>query len=97
MRYAERRRLQEERERKIKLELRADRRRWKRRAGRRAYCYDCKKESTYEKLFVNGYPTHPRSKGNLCEECCDKALADDGSPGFSEYYAGEDIFWRLGR
>lgn len=98
MRYAERLRLRMEQEREHKRTERKLRNRIKRLAGRTAYCYLCKKESTYGELFVVGFGrAHPHSKGNRCEPCFDRELAEDESPAFDTHYIGEDIFWRLGR
>jgi hypothetical protein len=69
---------------------------WKRIAGLPAFCYSCKKETTYAKLFTFGAGRkHPHGKENRCEQCFDAELKEDFSVG-SEHYAGEDIFWRLG-
>jgi hypothetical protein len=96
MRYAERLKLRQEQERKVERFIRNSERRRKRLAGRTAYCYLCKKESTYGELRVYGtFRAHPKSDMNRCEPCFEKELAEeDYSPAFEERYPGEDIWWK---
>ena len=96
MRYQERAKLRQENEAKLRRDEKRRKRNWKRIAGLPAFCYSCKKEMTYGKLFTfNAGRKHPHGKGNKCEPCFDKSLEDDI---YMEEprYAGEDIFWRLG-
>ena len=98
MRYQERAKLRQENEAMLRRDEKRRKRNWKRIAGLPAFCYSCKKEMTYGKLFTfNAGRKHPNGKGNLCEPCFDKSLEDDGllMHGEEPRYAGDDIFWRL--
>lgn len=96
VRYAERKKLREEKERENQKVFARHRRRWKRLAGLPAYCYLCKAKSTYGELRVVGFGrAHPHGKGNRCEPCFEKELADYASPAFEPSYPGEEIWWKM--
>jgi hypothetical protein len=97
MRYAERARIRQENEANLRRDEKRRKRNWKRIAGLPAFCYSCKQEMTYAKLFTFGAGRrNPHGKANRCEKCFDAELNDLECGVGSERYPGEEIFWRLG-
>lgn len=81
MRYKERAKLKAQFEAEWKRQENRRKRNWKRIAGLPAFCYSCKKESTYAELAITPVPHHPHKKDNRCEECFNAELS---SPGFDD-------------